>query len=234
VALNINIQAMPTWPGDSTIERKNTPFVSKGRQVPFEESMKLLERELNAVGAREVTLFTMHSQEDIRVDGRLKADTRTPSHPGVILQFDKYAGYDDAKQQSNFVQLRFPCDTFNGWKTNVRAIALALEALRKVDRYGVTTGAQYAGYKALAAADIDLTPELAADFIARSAGMGGVPGIAASIIQNTGGFGGILYKTAAKLLHPDNGGDPEEFKRLQKAWHIVSAVHKEKSAGGEA
>jgi hypothetical protein len=232
--LNITIQAMPKWPGDSTTERKNSPFLHKGKMINFEDTWQLLQTELRHVGAREVTLFTMHSKEDIRVDGKLRSDTRTPSHPGVILQFDKYAGYDEATKQSNFVQLRFPCDTFNGWKTNVRAIALALEALRKVDRYGVTTGAQYAGYKALAAGDVDLTPELAADFIARSAGMGSIPGIAASVIANVGGFGAIVYKSAAKVLHPDKGGNPEEFKRLEKAWRIVSAVHQEKSAGGEA
>jgi hypothetical protein len=226
--LTINIQPMPKWPQDPTIERKNTPFLSKGKQVAFEESMKLLERELAAVKARKVTLFTMHSPEDIRVDGRLRGDTRQPSHPGVILQFEKYAGYDDQTKQSNYVELRFPCDTFNG------AIALALEALRKVDRYGVTTGAQYAGYKALAAGDVDLTPELAADFIARAAGMGSTPGIAASILANVGGFGSMAYKAAAKVLHPDKGGSVEEFKRLEKAWRIVEAVHKEKAAGGNA
>jgi hypothetical protein len=38
------------------------------------------------------------------------------------------------------------------WQHNVRAIALGLEALRKVDRYGITRrGEQYAGWKALPA-----------------------------------------------------------------------------------
>ncbi len=38
------------------------------------------------------------------------------------------------------------------WQHNVRAIALTLEALRAVDRYGATeTGQQYAGFKALPA-----------------------------------------------------------------------------------
>jgi len=46
----------------------------------------------------------------------------------------------------------------------VRAIALALEALRKVDRYGVRSGSQYAGFKALPPGDFAaaMTPELAA------------------------------------------------------------------------
>lgn len=40
--------------------------------------------------------------------------------------------------------LSYPCDTFTTLQDNLRVIALALEALRMVDRYGVTRrGEQY-------------------------------------------------------------------------------------------
>lgn len=57
--------------------------------------------------------------------------------------------------------------------------------------------------------------------------------IATSIIQ-TPVFGESVYRTAAKLLHPDKGGSSEEFKKLESAWRLVKAVQKDaaKSAGG--
>src|SRR5690606_24676973 len=63
------------------------------------------------------------------------------AHPGVILSFDSKVGH-----------LSYPCDTFTSWQDNLRAVALALEALRKLDRYGVTKrGEQYRGFLAIEA-----------------------------------------------------------------------------------
>jgi hypothetical protein len=38
-------------------------------------------------------------------------------------------------------------DEYEDWQSNARAIALTLEALRAVDRYGATQGRQYAGFQ---------------------------------------------------------------------------------------
>lgn len=47
-------------------------------------------------------------------------------------------------------QMRFRCATFHTWQDNVRAIALGMEALRKVERYGITElDQQYAGFMQL-------------------------------------------------------------------------------------
>lgn len=46
----------------------------------------------------------------------------------------------------------FPCDTFDHWRDNVRAVALTMERLRAIERYGVAKGGQqYTGWKALPA-----------------------------------------------------------------------------------
>lgn len=217
----MDIQPLNKWPEKDTEERKKAPF-----KASWADTLQLLSFELDKLSARRPTLQTMHSPEDFRIDGKLRSDTRAPAHPGVVLTFEKFDGWSDDLQQSQYTELRLPCDTFSYWKDNVRAVALALEALRKIDRYGVRTGSQYAGFKALPAGDVEMTPELAADFIARAAGMGNVPAIASSIIQNTAGFGNMVYKAATKVLHPDKGGDPEEFKKLEKAWRIVTEVQK--------
>ena len=228
----IDIQTMATWPEkEETEDRRKSPF-----NATWSNTLELLAFELDKLSARTVTLRTMHSAYDVRLDGKLRADSTNPKHPGVILTFEKFEGWDEDTQQSRYVEMKFPCDTFTYWKDNVRAIALALEALRKVDRYGVRSGSQYAGFKALPPGDFAavMTPELAADFIAKAAGMGNVPAIATSIIQNVA-FGESVYKTAAKTLHPDKGGDAEEFKKLESAWRLVKEVQKlANSAGGES
>jgi hypothetical protein len=228
----MNIEPLIKWPEKDSEERRKAPF-----KTTWANTLNLLAFELDKLSAREPTLKTMHSPEDFRIDGKLRSDTRAPEHPGVVLTFEKFEGWDESIQQSRYVAMRLPCDTFTYWKDNVRAIALALEALRKVDRYGVKSGSQYAGFKALPAGDftVEMTPELAADFIARAAGMGAVPAIATSIIQ-TPAFGESVYRTAAKNLHPDKGGDPSEFQKLESAWRCVKEIHKQRSrvAGKES
>ena len=224
--MTIDIQPLVKWPEKETEDRRNAPFKST-----WANTLELLAFELDKLSARQVTLSTMHSPHDVRLDGKLRGDSTNPKHPGVILTFEKFEGWDDEGQQSRYVEMRFPCDTFGYWKDNVRAIALALEALRKVDRYGVRSGSQYAGFKALPPGDFTatMTPEIAADFIAKAAGMGNVPAIATSIIQNAV-FGESVYKTAAKLLHPDKGGSLDEFKKLESAMRLVREVQKQSSA----
>jgi hypothetical protein len=227
----IDIQPMSKWPErEETAERRNAPF-----KASWTTTLNLLAFELDKLSARTVTLRTMHSPQDVRLDGKLRGDSKNPDHPGVILTFEKFEGWNEEGQQSQYVEMKFPCDTFGYWKDNVRAVALALEALRKIDRYGVRSGSQYAGFKALPPGDFAavMSPELAADFIAKAAGMGNVPAIATSIIQNVA-FGESVYKTAAKTLHPDKGGDAEEFKKLESAWRLVKEVQKLAAAGGES
>ena len=45
--------------------------------------------------------------------------------------------------------------------------------------------------------------------------MGNVPSIANSILS-TPVFAETVYKTAAKSLHPDKGGNPDEFKETRE------------------
>lgn len=211
------------WPEKDTEDRRSAPF-----RATWFKTKELLQAELERVYARDVELKTMHTYDQRRSDGWPRAD-RQPPHPGVILTFEKYIGYNPETSQSEYVALRFPCDTFRLWEDNVRAVALALEALRKVDRYGITTGSQYSGYKALPAADLGvngLTPELAAQFIADSADMGNVPSVAKSILD-TPAFADSVYRAAAKNLHPDKGGNADDFAKLERSMAMVREIHKE-------
>lgn len=145
------------------------------------ETRRLLERELDKLGAHEVVIELAVTEGDLRLDGWPYADAR-PSHPGVIISFDSRHG-----------PLRYGTDAFPNWQANVRAIALGLEALRKVERYGIgKRGEQYVGWRELPA--------------------GGDVQRGRDLIHEHGS------ETAAlKATHPDHGGDREDFEAVQAA-----------------
>lgn len=119
-----------------------TPFTGKHRYSPFQSSWtatrELLLREVRAISGRDLVLELDVREQDLRLNGELRANAR-PATPAVRVAFDSAHG-----------PLAYATDRFSSWQDNVRAIALGLEALRKVDRYGITKrGEQYAGWKAL-------------------------------------------------------------------------------------
>jgi len=108
--------------------------------TPFSQTESLLRRELEHLGAKDVVLQLAVAEADLRLDGTFRASARIV-HPGVKIAFDSKHG-----------PLTYATDSCELWQHNVRSIALGLEALRAVDRYGVTRrGEQYTGWKALPA-----------------------------------------------------------------------------------
>lgn len=194
------------WPGDETrsFDRRESPFSGS-----WQSTMDLLDRELFHIGARDAILQGFFSRGQLRIDGSLRADA-TPDKPGIVLSFKR------AKQEYSF-----PCDTFRSWRDNLRAIALALEALRKVERYGVTRKhEQYTGWLKLppAAAPGKMTPEDAKQFLELHAeGIKVTDG--ASLKQ--------AYRRAAAKLHPDTQvtGHVHLFTLLGQAKQALMDAH---------
>jgi hypothetical protein len=166
--------------------------VSNGttRYSPFRASwsqtVELLSKELRAHGARQTVLEVDMREQDFRLDGlpRANAIARTP---GIVLSFK-------ASAVSGQPDLRYEVAEFTRWEDNVRAVALGLQALRAVDRYGVTRrGEQYAGWKQLGT----------------GTGVGeGNARRGRSLIEQQGGD----VKAALFAAHPDHGGDPDDFR----------------------
>ena len=148
MAIRYVFRPLPVWPYEVTRQRVESQFKHRTGvnyyrdRIPFEQTTDLLEREVWHLGCRdEVTLGVGLSPTDIRLDGQPRANARAFGHPGVELSFNSRHG-----------RLTYATDVFTTWQDNVRAIALALEALRKVDRYGVAKhGQQYTGFALLAA-----------------------------------------------------------------------------------
>lgn len=163
----------PTYRGSTT-----WPFTAS-----WTSTVELLVRELRHLRPRTALLEVDLREQDLRNDGLPRADRRART-PGVVLSLVGSTQGD----------LRYPCHAFHDWDENVRAIALALEALRKVDRYGVTQrGEQYAGWKALPAGPGDPS-------VARGE----------QLVREHGSMRAALMAT-----HPDRGGDAQDFASVQ-------------------
>lgn len=211
MSLDYKIQAIDVWPGERTpsYRRTRSPFKTVWTSV-----LSHLSKELRHLGGRNVVLKLGVSPRDVRQDGMLRADAR-PQDPGVIIQFV-------AGRLKGSPTLLYRCDRFPFWQDNVSAIARGLEALRLVDRYGVTpTGEQYAGFKALpSSTDATLTTEKAAQIIEAHSSVG-----AAAILHEARAANDAI-RVARHRTHPDrNNGQSDLWTAVERARVVLSSHH---------
>jgi hypothetical protein len=189
------------------VDRRGNPF--GGASWP--STVRLLKHELRQVHALNVRLSMALPDEMIRQDGLPRAGAR-PDHPGVILSFDKPG-------QGRLV---YPCDTYQDWQANVRAIAWTLEALRTPQRHGVLIrGEQYVGSRLLTAGGtaVTMTSQAAAQFLARHCVFSVATLLQVAEAVEDG------YRAAARSLHPDAGGSAGQMDLATKARDTLRAHH---------
>ena len=212
--LNARFVPLENWPGKAT--PRQTRQTSSFR-ASYLKTLDLLEFELDKLHAKDILIQAFFTRDQLRNDSWPKT-AAVPKDVGVILSFQSPKG-----------PLSFPCDTFNTFDCNLRAIALALQALRAVDRYGVTQNAeQYKGWAQLPApADQPFkSKDEAASFLATQAYPEATDraGFLAHGINAVKSERDVAYRLAARRLHPDsNGGSLELFVRLQAAMRLLEA-----------
>lgn len=211
------------WTDPVTEHKVDSPF-----KAGWAATTELLRREVDMLTDtdHECVIEVDTAPGNIRNDGGMRGDAKVLTD-GVVVSFD-----------SRFGPLRYATDTFRraswqssrmpGWQCNVRAIALALEALRRVDRYGVTRrGEQYTGWAALGSGIPMPAPKMTVDEAARLLHDAAAPDSLEVPYTALIGFGNervvkLAYRAAAKLCHPDNGtGDDEMFKRVTEARDLL-------------
>lgn len=212
--MNVSIRFVPLDLKDFPGPRGVTRRVRSQFKAGWSNTLNLLDRELWILGARNVVLQAGFRADQLRQDS-WPLGRATPSHPAVIVSFN----------DSDNRPLSFPCDRYDSYEHNLRAIALSLEALRAVDRHGVTKrGEQYAGFKQIEAPK-QWTVDDAAQFL------GAKTGYPAQMIVEDPDDYRKLYRAAAKTLHPDQGGNPHEWKLLGDAKALLDLHH---GLGGSA
>jgi hypothetical protein len=205
--MRYELRPLGAWVDPVTTNRRSTAAF----RASWTDTLALLDHETEQLGARIVVIQVDVTEGEIRRDGMLRANAKV-GHPGVVVSFESNHGplryATDAYEQSYSHQMP-------SWQANVRAIALGLQALRAVDRYGVSKrGEQYVGWKALPAGPGGefATSTEAAAWIDKTAAAHGI----------SGSDRAKLAKNLARRLHPDAGGDRADWERLVQARRLLS------------
>lgn len=188
---------------DRTWLRPNSSRQRARFDATWTRTLQQLGHEIELLGGRDTVIEVDVREGDIRTDGMLRAEARSNS-PAVVVAFET----------SNHGAMLYRSDRFGeawsnrpGWQENVRAIALTLEALRAVDRYGATeTGQQYAGFKALPAGrampSSQMTKQAALELFASYC----YTDVPAEHLNTDPDSLRSLWRRARKAAHPDRHG----------------------------
>lgn len=149
-----------------------------------------LKDELGRMSARSITIST---NIPVKNDGNPYSTYSKPADVGVAVYFTV-----DNKAMA------LCCDKWNTVEANLRALVMSVDAMRGLDRWGVSEimNRAFMGFKAL--------PEKAAGFpwwevlgLSRECTLKEVK---------------AAYKKKAQLHHPNVGGDPNKWRELQEAY----------------
>lgn len=196
--------------------QKRSPFSGS-----FTDTLNRLEREMDLLRAKDIVIQIDTALSDIRNDGWPRSTAKVNSH-GVVLTFASSHG-----------PLSYRCNTYIGWEQNLRAIAMTLERLRAIERYGaVKGGQQYRGWSQLPPGSNGNGPiqagewanvEQAAKFLWITAGW---PEEQLEAVQFRRAVTDAkildgVYRDAAKEAHPDKGGTNDLMSKVNRARDFI-------------
>lgn len=205
------IRPLGVWDRPITDPRRPASVFKAG----WDATLNLLLREVEYLGGETIAVQVDVTEGELRRDGMLRANARV-GFPGVKVSFESDRG-----------PLTFASDAYErdwgrgmaGWQANVRAVALSLEALRAVDRWGVTSsGEQYRGWSAISATSGEFDMDRAQAAYLLSADTAFTP----EEILVSPDKARSAYRAAALKHHPDKGGSTELFRRLKAAYDLLA------------
>jgi hypothetical protein len=194
------IEAFPLqWPDGYKRTPESARFKSRFTTT-IDRAQKELHRQIDLLGADDLIVST---NLPVRNDGLLYSDwmRRKIDDPGVAIYF-KLSGEDQS----------LCCDNYPTVWENIYALAKGVEALRGIERWGISEFLKraFTGFKALPPSSLQKdwwvilgVGKDATFFEVREA-----------------------YLKKAKKAHPDAGGSAEQFQEIQKAWEEISSLKK--------
>jgi len=166
------------WPRTEPYKRERGAF-----RCTLAGALSNLHDQLRLLGAKGLVLSSNYT-----------LGSSNPADPGVCAYFTH-----------DGVSLAIPCDRWSRIEGNVQAVALTVEAMRGMNRWGAKhmIRAMFSGFKALPAPVNGARAWWAVLGCNRQAGK--------LVIQD-------LYRALAKERHPDAGGTTESFQELNEAF----------------
>lgn len=187
------------WPRTANIAIQRSNFSHRGEWVSMARACDLLYGELGRLGASAIVVST---NMRTRLDGAPLAGQGQPADKGVAVYF-KFKNRETV----------LACDKWHRVEDNLYAVGKHVEALRGQHRWGVGSLDQaFRGYQAL--------PERGTGLIWWE--VLGVP-INASEDQIRNAYHG-----KAKTVHPDAGGNREDWERVNDAYRQACAHHEDR------
>jgi hypothetical protein len=176
------------WPRTESGKRKSG---TRFKNVTLAGALSGLQEEIRRLGGKSLVLSSNYT-----------LGSTNPKEPGVVAYFD-YGGKPVA----------MPCDYWNRLEANVRAIALTIEAMRGMERWGAKhmITAMFAGFTALPARSGPSCWEVL--------GLKSDPLPTEKEVM-------AAYRNKAQTVHPDKGGSTDEFNDLSNAKDIALATIK--------
>lgn len=154
-------------------------------QLTVADARRRLQGELDRLGARNAVLST---NVELRLDGQPRSDRREPDDPGAAVYFTLKGK-----------QLCMPCDKWDRVADNIAAIAAHIDAVRRIERYGVQSVEEaFAGFVAL-------PPPLSWRQILGVDEKAGIETVEAT------------FRRLAAQHHPDRGGSTVKMAELNAA-----------------
>jgi hypothetical protein len=187
-------EAIPAYPLQWPTGWKRTRFPRHSKyKVSFTTARDELVRELRLMGARHIVVST---NVPLRRDGLPYAAQREPEDAGVAVY------WATPKNEPRVIA----ADCWRKVKDNLRAVGLAVQALRQIDRTGASEILEHAftGFAALPA------PTETARHWKTVLGLELDPQPTAAAIERA-------YRRRALDLHPDRGGDEAGMVELNRA-----------------
>lgn len=176
-------------------KRSRARFGTKGsngwmRETTFQEAASMLYRELELLKAKNAVLS---SNLQLRNDGIPYANQRRPEDVGIAVYFS-YEGNDTVMS----------CDMWDRPEDNIKAIAKTIENLRGIERWGSKDmmKASFRGFMQLPSPDM-IVP-------------------ARRWFSDCNNLEELEheYRLVAKELHPDVGGDVDEFTEMKRQYEM--------------
>ncbi len=169
------------WPKTEPVRRETGAF-----KTELHSALNNLKHEVQRLGGKGLVLSS-----------NCALGQESPADPGVVAYFT----WSD-------LQVAIPCDRWRKVAHNVQAIALTIEAMRGLDRWGAKhmIRAMFSGFKALPAPTVESWSH--------------VLGVSTSATYDQVKE---AYRILAKRHHPDVGGDSRLFRSVQAAWDTYEA-----------
>lgn len=164
--------------------------------MAFAKSRDLLLKEIRLLGGKETIIS---SNIPLRRDGLPYANTSQPDDIGVAVYFK----YKDKA-------MCFASDSYYKVEDNMRALALTIAAIRGMERWGASDMMEraFTGF-------LQLASPMAFDWR-------DVLGISTDASYEDAE---AAYKTARSIAHPDKGGTPEDFNKVEESFKAAKQYY---------